>query len=50
MSRRLFILGSTGSVGTSALEVVKHLQQLDSVEEWQVVGLAAGSNVDLLAQ
>ena len=50
MSRRLFILGSTGSVGTSALEVVKHLQQLDSVEEWQVVGLAAGSNVNLLAQ
>lgn len=50
MSRRLFILGSTGSIGTSALEVVKHLQRLDSVEAWQVVGLGAGTNVDLLTQ
>jgi 1-deoxy-D-xylulose-5-phosphate reductoisomerase len=42
--RRLSILGSTGSIGTSALEVVaSHPERLE------VVALAAGRNVDLLA-
>lgn len=43
MSKTLVVLGSTGSIGTQALEVV----------EWlgggiKVTGLAAGSNIDLL--
>ncbi len=40
--RRVLILGSTGSVGTQALEVAAASDDLD------VVGLAAGSSVDLL--
>ncbi len=46
MSRSLVILGSTGSIGTQALQVVgAHPDRFD------VVGLAAGgSNLDLLAE
>ena len=43
--KRIAILGSTGSIGKSALSVV--VSHRDRV---QVVGLAAGQNVDLLAQ
>ena len=42
--RRLLILGSTGSIGTQALEVVA------ATDELEVVGLAAGRNVDALLQ
>ena len=42
--KRIAILGSTGSIGQSALAVVD--AHADRVE---VVGLAAGSNADLLA-
>ncbi|MFZ5828191.1 MAG: 1-deoxy-D-xylulose-5-phosphate reductoisomerase [Bacillota bacterium] len=38
------IIGSTGSIGTQALDVIAHLR-----ERFRVVGLAAGSRVDLLA-
>lgn len=41
--KRLALLGSTGSIGTNTIEVVRHLG--DRVE---IVALAAGSNVDLL--
>lgn len=41
--KRLSILGSTGSIGTSTLTVAEHLK--DQVE---VVALAAHSNIDLL--
>ena len=41
--RRLVLLGSTGSIGRSTLEVVDHLGDV------QVVGLAARRNVDRLA-
>jgi len=45
MTKRIAILGSTGSIGQSALAVVDaHPDQL------QVVGLAAGENADLLAE
>lgn len=44
MAQRLVILGSTGSIGTSALDVVSHLR-----DEFEVVGLSAGRNVELLA-
>ena len=39
------ILGSTGSVGTQALDVVRH-----NPERFKVIGLcAAGANLELLA-
>jgi 1-deoxy-D-xylulose-5-phosphate reductoisomerase len=41
--RRIIILGSTGSIGTQALEVIEANPDL-----FQVVGLAAGNNVSLL--
>lgn len=43
--RRVIILGSTGSIGTQALEVIAA-----NPERFEVVGLAAGSNSDLLAK
>jgi 1-deoxy-D-xylulose-5-phosphate reductoisomerase len=42
--RRVIILGSTGSIGTQALEVIEA-----NPDRFQVVGLAAGQNADLLA-
>src|SRR5450759_3533581 len=42
--RRLVILGSTGSIGRQALEV------LAAVPGCELVGLAAGSNVELLLE
>lgn len=50
MSRRLFILGSTGSIGCNAVEVVQHLRLLYGRDSWPVVGLAAGCNAALLAE
>src|SRR3954453_3257048 len=45
MSRRLLILGSTGSIGTQALEIVAHSDELD------LVGLSAQGNWEqLIAQ
>ncbi|MFM6939839.1 MAG: 1-deoxy-D-xylulose-5-phosphate reductoisomerase [Rhodoluna sp.] len=41
--RRVIILGSTGSIGTQALEVIEA-----NPDRFQVVGLAAGKNTDLL--
>lgn len=41
--RQLVILGSTGSIGQQALDVVRHQPNL-----LQVVGLAGGRNLDLL--
>lgn len=45
MVRRLSILGSTGSIGRSALDVVERFP-----DRFQVTALAAGRNVDLLAE
>ncbi|HRQ73774.1 MAG TPA: hypothetical protein PLU35_12170, partial [Phycisphaerales bacterium] len=51
--RRLIVLGSTGSIGTQALEVVRHLNGLHgagaSPVRYEVVGLCAGRNSGLLA-
>ena len=41
--RRLVVLGSTGSIGTSCLQVVEHLP-----DRFEVVGLSAHANVELL--
>lgn len=43
--KRIVILGSTGSIGTNTLEIVRHLKG-----DFQVVGIAAKSNIDLLEQ
>ncbi len=43
MSKRLVILGSTGSIGTQALDVAKQ-------QGYEVIGLAAHSNIKLLEQ
>jgi 1-deoxy-D-xylulose-5-phosphate reductoisomerase len=43
--RRLAILGSTGSIGTQALDVVAH-----HPDAFEVVALAAGRNTDLLRE
>jgi len=43
--KQLAILGSTGSIGQQTLEVVRALPH-----RFQVVGLAAGKNLDLLAK
>lgn len=44
MSRRVVILGSTGSIGTSALKVAR-----DMPDRMEVVGLAAHSSIEQLA-
>ena len=43
--RRVIILGSTGSIGTQALDIIAA-----NPDEFQVVGWAAGRNVQLLEQ
>lgn len=49
-SRRVVVLGSTGSVGTQALEVLEHTEMLAG-RRFQVAGLSAGgSQLDLLAR
>ena len=43
--RRVVILGSTGSIGTQALDVIRANR-----DRFTVVGLAAGTNADLVAE
>jgi 1-deoxy-D-xylulose-5-phosphate reductoisomerase len=45
MQRGVAVLGSTGSIGTQALDVISRHR-----DEFRVVALAAGRNTDLLAQ
>ncbi|MFC4775358.1 1-deoxy-D-xylulose-5-phosphate reductoisomerase [Paenibacillus sp. GCM10023252] len=42
---RIAILGSTGSIGTQTLDIIAH-----SPDQFEVVALSAGSNVNLLVQ
>ncbi|MCC6426824.1 MAG: 1-deoxy-D-xylulose-5-phosphate reductoisomerase [Phycisphaerales bacterium] len=53
MPRRVIILGSTGSIGTQAIEVVRHLNALHAGGRFEnsleIVGLAAKNNVEVLA-
>lgn len=46
--RRVSIMGSTGSIGQSALDVVRHANNNTS-ENFQIVALAAGSDAQSLA-
>ena len=43
--KRIVILGSTGSIGTQALDIIERLS-----ERFEVVGLAGNANVELLAK
>ncbi|MGM1045251.1 MAG: 1-deoxy-D-xylulose-5-phosphate reductoisomerase [Bacillota bacterium] len=43
--KKISVLGSTGSIGTQTLDVVSKYR-----DQFQIEGLAAGSNVDLLIQ
>jgi 1-deoxy-D-xylulose-5-phosphate reductoisomerase len=43
--RRVVVLGSTGSIGTQALDVVRA-----APDRFELVGLAAGGNIELLAE
>src|SRR5438132_14399830 len=45
MTRGVVILGSTGSIGTQALDVLSHHR-----DEYRVVALAAGRDSELLAR
>jgi 1-deoxy-D-xylulose-5-phosphate reductoisomerase len=47
--RRLIVLGSTGSIGVNTLAVVEHLARINRLR-FEVVGLASGANVAVLAQ
>lgn len=45
MKRRVAILGSTGSIGTSALDVIERFE-----DSFEVTALSADSNIELLAK
>ena len=45
MKRKISILGSTGSIGRQALEVIEKLN-----DKFEIIALTAGSNTDLLNQ
>lgn len=45
MKRKISIIGSTGSIGRQALEVLERLQ-----DKFEITALAGGSNTDLLLQ
>ena len=49
-TRTLSILGSTGSIGTSALSVVSHANAMATEPVFEIDTLAAGRNVDLLIE
>lgn len=46
-TRRISVLGSTGSIGRSTLDVLRHFSKCHSYE---IVALTGGNNVDLLAR
>lgn len=45
MKRKISILGSTGSIGRQALEVIEKLE-----DKFEIIALTAGDNIDLLNQ
>ena len=51
-TKRVIILGSTGSIGTQAIDAIEHLNRLHDAgrfpHAYRVVGLAAGSNAGIL--
>jgi 1-deoxy-D-xylulose-5-phosphate reductoisomerase len=51
---RVIVLGSTGSIGTQTLDTIEHLNTLHArgvfPRRYEVIGLAAGANQELLAR
>ena len=47
-SVRVAIAGSSGSVGTQTLDVVRAVNALEGAQHYEVVGLGVGSSVDVL--
>lgn len=45
MMKKISLLGSTGSIGTQGLDIIR-----ENRDKYQVVALACGSNVDLLSE
>lgn len=45
MKKKISILGSTGSIGRQALEVIESLP-----DKFEIIGLAAGNNIELLKE
>ena len=43
MKKKIVVLGSTGSIGTSCLDVIRSFK-----DKFEVIGLGAGKNIDLL--
>jgi 1-deoxy-D-xylulose-5-phosphate reductoisomerase len=43
--KAITLLGSTGSIGTQTLDILEH-----HPDQFRLVGIAAGNNVELLAQ
>ena len=41
--KKILILGSTGSIGTNALELIRNNR-----EQYQVVGISGNKNIELL--
>lgn len=48
-ARRISIAGSTGSIGCSAVDVIRHARDTGA-GEFEIVALASGSNVERLAE
>ncbi len=49
-SRRIAILGATGSIGTAAAEVISHLKQIDPAGGWILEGVSGHRNLPVLAK
>ena len=43
--KKISIIGSTGSIGTQALEVIEKLQ-----DKFEIIALAGGHNIELLTK
>jgi len=50
LARRLSVLGSTGSVGVSTLDIVRHARAQYGADAFPIEALTANTNVELLAQ
>jgi 1-deoxy-D-xylulose-5-phosphate reductoisomerase len=48
--KRIVILGSTGSIGTSALDLIERLNRMGPEPRFEVLGLAGNRRVDVLAE
>ena len=49
-SCRVAVLGSTGSIGTGTLDVLRHLNEVDSEFDWQLTSVSGHNNLDKLAE